>query len=104
MITIKQKRSKRIIAVSCEDEELRDAIYNIINNKGSIALSSADAVTDEEEDKLWHLSVNINNGIKFAISISILDSNDKELYNLSRCSQERENATALITYDLEKTL
>ena len=31
----KKKRAKRLIVVRCDDEDLRGAIYNTINNKGT---------------------------------------------------------------------
>ena len=100
----KKKRAKRLIVVRCDDEDLRGAIYNTINNKGDIPLTCADAITDKEEEKLWYLTARIEKGSCHIIKISITDYEEKELYSLSRSSHDKSNSLSLITYDLEKTL
>lgn len=102
--TRKKKKTKHLIVVRCDDNELRDAIYNIINTKGSIPLTCADAITDEEEDKLWYLTARVQTGSFIVISISITDCDEKELSNLTRSSHEKSNAISLLSYDLEKML
>lgn len=102
--TKKKKKTKHIIVVSCEDNDLKEKIHGVLNKHGDVVLSSADAIRDSEEDKLWYLSANIKKGINYEASISISDYDSRNLYEFSRNSFEKNNTLALISYDLEKAL
>lgn len=102
--TRKRKKTKHIIVVSCEDNDFKEKIHGVLNKHGDVVLSSADAIRDSEEDKLWYLSANIKKGINYEANISISDYDSRNLYEFSRNSFEKNNTLALISYDLEKAL